>query len=151
VCLGVTPCPFARYKTVTRLHNTQFFTFAQFPLIILKTKSKGKLSAGVKCVTYLRETDSVSAPTELNVIPGCQGLPKSSAVAYAIRRRLLPPYGPVLSRVYLCRICGGQSGTGPGFTRRASCSSCQYDSSSSAYSFIQLIGPMLSNNYQCIL
>jgi len=55
VCLGVTPCPFARYKTVTGLHNTQFFTFAQFPLIILKTKSKGKLSAGMKCVTYLRE------------------------------------------------------------------------------------------------
>jgi hypothetical protein len=53
------------------------------------------VSEGVTC----RETDSVSAPTGLSVIPGCQGLPKSSAVAYAISLRLLPPYGRVSSRV----------------------------------------------------
>jgi len=121
-------------------HNSG--TFAQFPLIILKTKSKGKLSASMKCVTYLREL----LAERLSVIPGRRGLPKSSAVAYAISRRLLPPYGRVSSRVYPFRIYGGQSGTGQGFIRSVSCFSCQYYSTSSASLFMQIIDLMLSYN-----
>jgi hypothetical protein len=52
VCLDVTPRPSAR-SCRTVAHNSG--TFAQFPLIIPKNKSKGKLSSGMKRVTYLGE------------------------------------------------------------------------------------------------
>jgi hypothetical protein len=49
-------------------------------------------------------------------------------MAQAVSRRPLTAETQVRDRVSPCRICGGQSGTGTGFSPSASVSSCQYHS-----------------------
>jgi hypothetical protein len=53
---------------------------------------------------------------------------RGRAMAQAVSRRLLTAEARVRSRVGSCRICGGQSGTGTGFSPSTSVFSCQFDS-----------------------
>ena len=53
---------------------------------------------------------------------------RGRAMAQAVSRRLLTAEARVRSRVGPCRICGGQSGTGTGFSPSTSVFSCQFDS-----------------------
>ena len=50
------------------------------------------------------------------------------AMAQAVRRRPLTAEARVRSRVSTCGICGGQSGTGTGFTPSTSVFPCHFHS-----------------------
>ena len=58
------------------------------------------------------------------------GLKKGRAMAQAVSRRPLTAETRVRSRVGLCGICGGQSGTGTGFSPSTSVFPCHSHSTS---------------------
>jgi hypothetical protein len=49
-------------------------------------------------------------------------------MAQAVSRRPVTAETPVCAQVSPCGICGGQSGTGTGFSQLSSAFLCQYDS-----------------------
>ena len=55
-----------------------------------------------------------------------------------VSRRLLTAEARVQSQTSQCGICGGQSGSGTGFSPSTSDFSCQYSSTNAPYSFIHL-------------
>jgi hypothetical protein len=61
-------------------------------------------------------------------------------VAQVVSRRLLTAEARIRAQVSLCRICGGQSGTGTGFSRSPSAFSCQYHSTATPYSVVYYLG-----------
>jgi len=58
------------------------------------------------------------------------------AMAQAVSRRPLTAEARVRARVSPCGICGGQSGTGTGFSPSSSVFPCQYHSTVAPYSSI---------------
>jgi hypothetical protein len=56
-----------------------------------------------------------------------------SAIAQAVSRRLLTAEARIRAQVRLCKICGGQRGTGTGFTPTSSVLPCQYHFIVAAY------------------
>jgi hypothetical protein len=61
---------------------------------------------------------------------------KGRAVAQVISRRPVTAEARVRVRVNPCGICGGQSGTGTGFSPSSSVSPCQYHSTVAVQTYI---------------
>jgi hypothetical protein len=67
------------------------------------------------------------------------------AIAQAVSRRILTAEPRVRSQVNTCGICGGQSGTGTGFSPSPSVFPCRYHSTATPYSLIYHPGHGFSN------
>jgi hypothetical protein len=63
-----------------------------------------------------------------------------------LSRRHVSAEARVQSQTSPRAICGGQSGTGPGFSTSTSALLCQYHSTNASHSLIHHVSPMLYNH-----
>jgi hypothetical protein len=86
--------------------------------------------AGVACRPSANE-----APVTLQ-FPSAVNGSTERAVAQVVSRRLLTAEGRLQTPISLCRICGGQSGTGTGLSPTPSVFPCKYLSTAAPYSLM---------------